>query len=41
MVKDAEAAQLKYLVPKPTLPFYVYREGDENSYVPSAHMGDY
>ncbi|NQZ78529.1 MAG: hypothetical protein HRT61_20815, partial [Ekhidna sp.] len=31
----------KYLVPKVSLPFYVYREGKENDYISSGHMGNY
>lgn len=31
----------KYLVPKVTLPFYVYKDGEHMPYFPSAYMGNY
>jgi hypothetical protein len=41
IVKDKKAAQRKFLVPKVEFPFYVYREGIDLPYTPSAYMGDY
>jgi hypothetical protein len=41
IVIDDEAKNKKYLVPKKQLPFYVYKDGIENPYSPSAHMGNY
>ncbi len=40
-IKDEEAANKKYLVPKVELPFYVYKNGDVKSYSPSAYMGNH
>lgn len=40
-VTDEEAKNKKYLVPKVKLPFYVYKDGDEMPYAPSAYMGNY
>lgn len=40
-VRDREAAQQPFLVPKVELPFYVYREGEELPYLPTAYMGNY
>ncbi len=31
----------KYLVPKVTLPFYVYKDGNDLPYFPTAYMGNY
>jgi hypothetical protein len=39
-VRDEAAARRKYLVPQPELPFYVYRDGEEQPYVASAFMGN-
>jgi hypothetical protein len=41
IVKDKKAAKRKFLVPKVEFPFYVYRDGTELPYAPSAYMGDY
>ena len=41
LVKDEGAKNKKYLVPKVELPFYVYKDGIDNPYAPSAHMGNY
>ncbi|PWH83698.1 hypothetical protein DIS18_03845 [Algibacter marinivivus] len=41
LVFDEEAKKIKYKVPKVTLPFYVYKDGIENPFAPSAHMGNY
>ena len=40
-VRDREAAQRPFLVPRVELPFYVYREGEELPYYPTAYMGNY
>lgn len=40
-VSDEDAKNKKFLVPKKSLPFYVYREGEEMPYLPSAYMGNY
>ncbi len=40
VVEDEVASQRKYLVPKANLPFYVFQEGDELPYFPSAYMGN-
>lgn len=40
-VRDREAAARKFLVPKPELPFSVYRDGDDLPYIPTAYMGNY
>ncbi|MEW4923253.1 glycoside hydrolase family 2 TIM barrel-domain containing protein [Algibacter sp. 2305UL17-15] len=39
VVNNKEGAR-KYLVPKVSLPFYVYKDGIENPYAPSAYMGN-
>ena len=39
MLTGDEAEQKKYLVPKATLPFYVYQDG-ETPYAPSGYMGN-
>ena len=41
IVMDEVAKKRKYLVPKVSLPFYVYRDGEGSTYTPSAHMGNY
>jgi len=41
LVADEEASNRKYLVPKTTLPFYVYKDGVDMPYIPSAFMGNY
>lgn len=41
MVTDQEAKNRKYLVPKVSLPFYVYKDGENDPYVASAYMGNY
>ncbi len=40
LMKDEPASQRKYLVPKASLPFYVYKDGNELPYFPSAYMGN-
>ncbi|MEK6151788.1 glycoside hydrolase family 2 TIM barrel-domain containing protein [Flavobacteriaceae bacterium 3-367] len=40
VVRDEEAKQRKYLVAKTSLPFYVYKDGTGNPYIPSAYMGN-
>lgn len=40
-VRDEMAKNRKYLVPKPTLPFYVYQDDHDMPYQPSAYMGNY
>lgn len=40
-VKDEEARNRPFLVPKVDLPFYVYKDGNDIPYVPSAYMGNY
>jgi hypothetical protein len=40
-VTDAAAKNIKYLVPKVKLPFYVYKDGEDMPYAPSAYMGNY
>ena len=41
MVSDEEAQNRKYLVPKMSLPFYVFKDGENNPYAASAFMGNY
>ncbi len=41
MVIDEKNEANKYLVAKTTLPFYVYKDGIEDPYIPSALMGNY
>ena len=41
MVTDEDAKNLKYLVPKANLPFYVYKDGENDPYAASAYMGNY
>jgi hypothetical protein len=41
IVKDEEAKNRKYLVPKMNLPFYVYKDGENDPYAASAYMGNY
>ncbi|WP_420574718.1 glycoside hydrolase family 2 TIM barrel-domain containing protein [Kordia sp.] len=40
-VTDEEAKHKKYLVPKTTLPFYVYKDGNDLPYTPTGYMGNY
>ena len=40
-VIDSAAKNKKYLVPKATLPFYVYKDGNNLPYLPTGHMGNY
>ncbi|GGD20094.1 hypothetical protein EYD46_06880 [Hyunsoonleella pacifica] len=40
-VTDEEAKNRKYLVPKVKLPFYVYQDGEDMPYAPSAYMGNF
>lgn len=39
IMEDPNATK-KYLVPKAALPFYVYKDGKEQPYVPSGYMGN-
>ncbi|MEM6723782.1 MAG: glycoside hydrolase family 2 TIM barrel-domain containing protein [Bacteroidota bacterium] len=41
IVQDEAAKNRKYLVPKADLPFYVYKDGENMPYAPSAYMGNY
>ncbi|MEN0004447.1 MAG: glycoside hydrolase family 2 TIM barrel-domain containing protein [Bacteroidota bacterium] len=41
IVQDEEASKRKYLVPKVSLPFYVYQDGEALPYAPSGYMGNY
>ncbi|WP_178987880.1 glycoside hydrolase family 2 TIM barrel-domain containing protein [Winogradskyella schleiferi] len=41
VVLDDEAKNIKYLVPKVTLPFYVYKDGEDDPFTASAFMGNY
>lgn len=41
VVKDKKAKKKKYLVPKASLPFYVYQENKDVPYAASGYMGDY
>jgi len=41
IVMDATAKNRKYLVPKVSLPFYVYEDGENDPYSPSAFMGNH
>ena len=41
VVMDDEAKNRKYLVPKVSLPFYVYKDGEGDPYTASAYMGNY
>lgn len=41
LVKDETAKNRKYLVPKVSLPFYVYKDGKNEPYAASAFMGNY
>ena len=41
VVLDENAKNQKYLVPKVSLPFYVYKDGDNDPYTASAYMGNY
>jgi len=40
-VNDEDAKNKKYLVPKVTLPFYVYKDGNDLPYIPTGYMGNY
>ena len=40
-VTDKEEQKKRFLVPKVNLPFYVYKDGKNNPYSPSAQMGNY
>lgn len=40
-VEDETAKNKKYLVAKTTLPFYVYKDGNELPYAPTGYMGNY
>lgn len=40
-VVDKKAEQRKFLVPRVTLPFYVYQDNEDLPYAPSAYMGNY
>lgn len=41
VVSDEEARAKKYLVPRATLPFYVYKDNGDLPYIPSGYMGNY
>ena len=41
IVIDDTAKNRKYLVPKVSLPFYVYKDGEDDPYSASAYMGNY
>ncbi|MDG1728808.1 MAG: glycoside hydrolase family 2 TIM barrel-domain containing protein [Algibacter sp.] len=41
VVKDKDAKKRKYLVPKVNLPFYVYKDVENEPYTASAFMGNY
>ncbi|MBT8220450.1 MAG: hypothetical protein KJP00_11520 [Bacteroidia bacterium] len=41
VVSDAKAKARKYLVPKASLPFYVYADNINLPYIPSGYMGNY
>ncbi|MCO6490392.1 MAG: hypothetical protein J5I98_18400 [Phaeodactylibacter sp.] len=41
VVSDEEARAKKYLVPRATLPFYVYKDNGDLPYAPSGYMGNY
>ena len=41
IASDEDAKNRKYLVPKAHLPFYVYKDGDDLPYLPTAYMGNY
>lgn len=41
LAADEEARKRKYLVPKVKLPFYVYKDNENNPYTPSGYMGNY
>ncbi len=41
VVEDQKAAKKKFLVPKVSLPFYVYKDNADLPYVPSGYMGNY
>lgn len=41
LASDAEAATIKYQVPRVSLPFYVYQDGGDLPYYASGYMGNY
>jgi hypothetical protein len=41
IVKDKKARENKYLVPKVSLPFYVYKDNEDLPYFPSGYMGNH
>ena len=41
IVMDEDAKNRKYLVPKVSLPFYVYKDGENDPYAATAFMGNY
>ena len=41
VVQDADRRNVKHLVPKAQLPFYVYKDGEDNPYAASGFMGNY
>lgn len=41
IAKDEKAKERKYLVPKVSLPFYVYNDNNDLPYAPSGYMGNY
>ncbi|MCB9286562.1 MAG: hypothetical protein H6560_04525 [Lewinellaceae bacterium] len=41
VVADEKARARKYLVPKATLPFYVYQDNGDMPYIPSGYMGNF
>ena len=40
IIEDEKMESSEYTVPKVSLPFYVYQDGDNNPYFPSAYMGN-
>jgi len=40
-VLDEEAARRRFLVPRASLPFYVYKDNEDVPYSPTAYMGNY
>ena len=41
LVKDEIVKEKKHLVPRVSLPFYVYKDNEDLPYVPSGYMGNY
>lgn len=39
--QEEEVESIEYIIPKVNLPFYVYQDGDNTPYFPSAFMGNY